>query len=55
MEDEQMAEEIRSDPLLANMFEAAACDSSYKLAVKIHLEDGDKKAIPGEYSHISAK
>ena len=52
MEDEQMAEGIRSDPLLATMFEAVASDSSYKLAVKIHLEDGDKKAIPEEYSHI---
>ena len=52
MEYEQMAGMIRSDPLLASMFEAAACDPSYKFAVKIHLEDGDKKAIPGEYSHI---
>ena len=52
MEDEQMAADIRSDPLLANMFEAVACDPSYKLAVKIHLEDGNKKAIPEEYRHI---
>ena len=42
MEDEQMAEQVRSDPLLAGMFEAARNDSSYKLAVQVHLGDGDK-------------
>ena len=52
MEDEQMLKGIRNDPLLANMFEAAKNDPSYRLAVKIHLEDGNKKDIPGEYSHI---
>ena len=52
MEDEQLAESIRSDPLFANILEAATNDPSYKLAVRIHMEDGDRKKVPGEYSHI---